>query len=331
MKAIIQRPDVVLIDGTNFFFKGSWGGNELTHGGRSVKELYSFTLSLCSLMKTVGEALYVICWDGGHRERTELSEAAVRTGLIPKAYKQERREARALTDDEKSRSDFLWQLEKARELVSCTVVRQNLMEGEEADDLVGGYCKRFVDEGKDVLIVTSDKDYYQLLWPGVRIYNSAKKAYLDSSYLRSEYGLDNADQWVDVGALAGETGPSSDTIYGCPGFGYKTAAKFVSQYGSLENLYSRAEGLFKDYLGKNGLESFSAAVKEGKYATKYKKEAMVLAYRPVVDLAWKLKKMHTDLNPPLPEADPDWRRLEKFLSGLDFHLGQNSQSLLLGI
>lgn len=326
-----KAPDVVLIDGTNFFFKGSWGGEELTHDGHSVKELYSFQLNLCSLVRQFGKTLYIVCWDGGHRERTELSQEAVRAGLIPKAYKQERREARELNPDGKG-EDFIWQLEKGREMLFYTRIAQMRYDGEEADDLVSSYCRQFLDLGKtDIVVVTSDKDYYQLLWDGVRIYNSTKKEFLDKSYLKSEYNLDNADQWVDVGALAGETGPSSDTIYGCPGIGYKTAAKLISQYGSLQAIYDKANSLFGDFVKVNGLDEFAKRVMTGCYKTKQLKEAKILANKPVIDLAWKLKKMHTGLNLPIPEAKPDWKGLDEFFSDLDFNVSFDNKDTLLGV
>lgn len=332
MKSKIELlvPDVVLIDGTNFFFKGTWAGQELTHDGHNVKELYSFITNLCALMRKFGKTRYIVCWDGGHAERTRLSEEAVKSGLILKAYKQERKEAREASPSPEN--DFIWQLEKAQEMLSFTSVSQCKVKGEEADDLVSSFTRQFLDSGmKDIFLVTTDKDYYQLLWDGVRIYNSTKKAFLDKSYLKEEYNLDNADQWVDVGALAGETGPSSDTIYGCPGIGYKTAAKLVSQYGSLEAIYDKGMNLFKDFLMKNGLEEFSRRIRNGEFKSKYSKEAKILAYKPVIDLAWKLKKMHTDLNLPIPETTPDWRKLGEFFDSLDFNVSYDNKDLLLGV
>ena len=153
---------------------------------------------------------------------------------------------------------------------------------------------------------------------------------MNSDFLKREYNLDCADQWVDVGALAGETGPSSDTIYGCPGIGYKTAAKLISQYGSLNSIYDKAGALFKDFIKANGYGEFAQRVKAGEYKTKYLKEAKILAYKPVIDLAWKLKKMHTQLDLPIPDATPDWRALDSFFKSVGFNVGYTNRDTLTG-
>ena len=327
---------LLLIDGINFFFKGMYAhGMDLTHDGHSVKCLYAFQQNLCRIIRKFkddcNELETIVCWDGGHDERTRISEAAVTAGIIPMAYKQERAIARAMNPDKNASEDFSWQLQMAKELVSYTKVKQTSVEGEEADDVIATICRKSLGQYDDIVIVTTDRDYYQLLWDGVRLYNSTRDEFLDKSFLKSEYNLDNADQWVDVGAIAGETGASSDTIYGVPGIGYVIAAKLVSQYGSLENIYKKAKDEYCDYISRNGMDVFMRNVRSGEFRPKLLKEAKVLAYRDVVDVAMRLKRMRSDLKVEINEPHPDWERLERFYESVGFRANpDNFYTLLKG-
>ena len=326
---------LLLVDGTNFFFKGNWGNYDLTANGESVKYLYAFYINLCSLVrlfeKDDWETTTIVCWDGGHAERSRISNDAVKAGIIPKAYKQERREARELLSEaEKSeKNKFSRQLEIAEEFLSYTRIRQCRVYGEEADDLVGSFCKQNLGKFDDIVLVTTDKDYYQLLWDGVRIYNSSKKEFLDKKFLQSHYGLDCADQWVEVGALAGESGPTSDTIYGVPGIGTLVGCKLIQQYKSVEGIFKKAEEHFHDYLSKHGYETFREKIRSGEYKPSHLREARVLAYKDVLEVAFQLKKIHTDINVLIPKPTPNWRELEKFFNRMRFQFSQKNFNTLL--
>ena len=330
-----MKSRLLLVDGTNFFFKGNWGTHDLTLNGKSIKCLYAFHLNIAALVrmfeKDNWECTTIVCWDGGHEERTRLSTEAVKAGIIPKSYKQERREARETPEkrDEEEKCNFIQQLEMAEELLKYTRIRQYRIKGEEADDLVGSFCKSNLGKFDDIVLVTTDKDYYQLLWDGVRIYNSTRDEFYDKDYLISKYGLENADQWVDVGALAGESGPSSDTIYGVPGIGTTFGCKLIKQYKSVENLLAKSKEIYSDYINKHGFEAFRERVKTGEYKPSKLKEAKALAYSDVLELAYKLKKMRTELPVEIPEIDPDWRKLEAFFQKVRFNVSTKNFDTLL--
>lgn len=323
-----MKTRLLLIDGTNFFFK-IWGRQPLFLDGRNITALYSFHLNLCAILRRFEdkewECTPIICWDGGYAERLKISTEAVEKGLIPMSYKQARREQHGTLDDNFN-DDFIWQLQKAQEMLGFTRVGQCRVKGEEADDVVSSFCKSNLGKYDEIILVTTDKDYYQLLWDGVKIFNSTKNVFLDKNYLKSEFNLDNADQWVDVGALAGETG---DTIYGVPGIGYGTASKLISKYGTLSELFKKSEDIFRDWILKNGFNEFEKQVKNGEFKTKFTKEAKVLAYKETLDLAWKLKKMHTDLNLEIPDINPDWEKLDEFFQTFRFNVSQKNFDTLL--
>ena len=113
-------------------------------------------------------------------------------------------------------------------------------EGYEADDILGtvsAFCER---EGLEALLVTGDRDSFQLSGPNTTILYT-KKGITDTvrvtpDYIRETYGIEPA-QLIDVKSLMGDT---SDNIPGVPGVGEKTALKLVQQYGSLEKVLDTA-------------------------------------------------------------------------------------------
>lgn len=329
---------LVLIDGINFFYKGAWSGTtQLSVKGENVTYIYAFMRNLVSIIRKFTEegikSTFVICWDGGYNERMRISSEAVAKGLIPKTYKQERREAHEADDEETKQlnEEFRKQLNKVKELVAYTKVGTAFVKGEEADDLIGSYVVSQKDNFDEIILITSDRDYYQLFYPNVKMYNSSSHEYRDIDYLRSEYNLTSPEQWVDVGALAGESGKSSDTIYGVPGISYITGSKLISTYKTLDNLLADAEKELKEDIGKyNGdVKALYEAVKNKEYKLKHhKKELSVLAYKDVVKVAKQLKQIRTWLNFPMPQPDSRIYELTTAFSDMSFQMGSKDLELL---
>ena len=108
----------------------------------------------------------------------------------------------------------------------------------EADDILGSIAKQMVSSELDIVLVTSDKDAYQLLNPGIAIL-SPKKGISDyevygENEVYNKLGITSA-QMIDYLALMGD---SSDNIPGVKGIGEKSAQKLISQYGSLDEIYN---------------------------------------------------------------------------------------------
>ena len=317
---------LILIDGINFFYRGVWAGSDIcTVKGEDMSCVLAYFRNIIGLIRRFGtddENKYIICWDGGYDERLRISSEAVEKGLIPKSYKQERRESHEIEDpEEKAKAEsFMRQMKIAMDMTDYTIIGQMWKKGEEADDLIGSYSVKYKDDYDEILLVTTDRDYYQLLNDKVKMFNSGKCEYKELNYLKTEYNLENAEQWIDVGALAGESGKSSDTIYGVPGIGYTTAAKLISKYGSLDNLLKTAKSkLMWDITKCGNVKNLYDKVKSKEYKLKeYKKEMSVLAHEEIVDLAKKLKKIRTFLDLPLPEIKPSWIELDKCFKNMGF-------------
>lgn len=148
------------------------------------------------------------------------------------------------------------QLERIYELLQAFNIPIITYPNYEADDVLGTLAGKAAEAGTDVLILTGDRDMFQLISERVQIlYTSGGPNPTTSVYgldaIQERYGL-TPDQFIDFKAL---TGDSSDNIPGVPGVGEKTAVKLLQTYGTLENLYAHAEEVRGPKLQQNLIES----------------------------------------------------------------------------
>ena len=87
--------------------------------------------------------------------------------------------------------------------------------------------------------------------------------------------------------------------------------------------------MFRDWILKNGIKEFENQVKSGNFKTKSLKEAKILAYKETLDLAWKLKKMHTEIHLEIPSTNPNWEKLDEFFQDMKFQVSQKNFDTLL--
>ncbi|MGC8762320.1 MAG: DNA polymerase I [Acidobacteriota bacterium] len=129
------------------------------------------------------------------------------------------------------------QIEPAKEILRAMGLVVLEREGYEADDLIGTLCARALAEGMEVVVVTADKDLFQLVRPGVRILHTKKEdVLLDERGVEELFGVP-PHRVVDVLALWGDP---TDNIPGVPGIGEKGAKELVRRYGDLESVLRHA-------------------------------------------------------------------------------------------
>ena len=114
----------------------------------------------------------------------------------------------------------------------------------EADDVIGTLAHRAAKDGLEVVMVTPDKDYAQLVQPNVSMLRpqSGAKGYerLGVEEVKAKFEVENPLQVID---LLGLMGDAADNIPGCPGVGAKTAVKLLADFGSIEELLSHTDQL----------------------------------------------------------------------------------------
>ncbi len=107
----------------------------------------------------------------------------------------------------------------------------------EADDVIGTLAEKAAAAGFEVAIVTGDKDFFQLVRGGIKVYNPKEEGtWYDAAGVKEKFGV-GPEQVVDVLALMGDT---IDNIKGVPGIGEKGARELIAQYGTLDNLIAHA-------------------------------------------------------------------------------------------
>lgn len=119
-----------------------------------------------------------------------------------------------------------------------------LLEGYEADDIIGTLARQAAVQGFEVYMMTPDKDFAQLVDDHIYIYKPAFMgngvAILDRQAVLEKWGISNVDQIRDLLALQGD---AVDNIPGIPSIGIKTAQKLIQQFGTLENLLANTDQL----------------------------------------------------------------------------------------
>jgi DNA polymerase-1 len=142
--------------------------------------------------------------------------------------------------------DLRVQIEPLHQLVKAMGLPLLMESGVEADDVMGTLACRAQACGHQVIIVTGDKDMAQLVNADIILENTMSNTRMDIQGVVDKFGV-RPEQIIDYLALMGD---SVDNIPGVPKVGPKTAAKWLEQYGTLENLISHAAEI-KGKIGEN--------------------------------------------------------------------------------
>jgi len=133
--------------------------------------------------------------------------------------------------------DLRAQVQPIHDIIRAMGLPLLVIDGVEADDVIGTLAREATASRRDVVISTSDKDLAQLVSPHVTLVNTMTDTTLDRAGVVDKFGV-TPEQIVDYLALVGDT---SDNIPGVAKVGPKTAAKWLSEYGTLENVMAHAD------------------------------------------------------------------------------------------
>ncbi len=149
--------------------------------------------------------------------------------------------------------DLRPQIEPLKMVVEAMGLPLLVIEGVEADDVIGTLAKQAEDHGLPVLISTGDKDMAQLVNKHVELINTMNNKRMNEEGVFEKFGV-RANQMIDYLTLVGD---SADNVPGVPKVGPKTAAKWLGEYGTLDNIVANAEqikGKVGEYL-RNALDT----------------------------------------------------------------------------
>jgi len=196
-----------------------------TTTGQVTNAVYGFTSMLIKLLAEERPDLIAVAFDVGKPTARLAMDAS---------YKAGRRE---------TPEDFRPQLGLIQEVVEALRIPMLLVTDHEADDAIGTLAVRAAEQGIEATIVTADRDFFQLVRPGLRVLFNRRGisdiALMDEAAVEERFGLPPS-KYLEYVALKGDP---SDNIPGVPGVGEKTAAKLVQEFGSVEELLSRTDEL----------------------------------------------------------------------------------------
>jgi DNA polymerase I len=221
---VAEQPELFLIDGNSLAYRAFFALPESigTSDGRPTNAIYGLASMLVKVIDEHHPAGVVVAWDAG------MSGREVTYDL----YKAQR----------KPRPDLLReQWPHLMPLVEAFGYSNVKVDGYEADDVIASLTRSAREEGIPVMVVTGDRDAYQLVGPGARVMSTSRgitetKIY-DSDAVLERYGVP-PELITDLMGLRGDT---SDNIPGVPGIGEKTATQLLQQFGSLERVLASVD------------------------------------------------------------------------------------------
>jgi len=276
----------------------------LTSKGKNTNAQFGFTNALVELINKQKPSHMAVCFDtSAPTERhTDFAD-----------YKANRQE---------TPEDISAAVPDIKKIIEGFNIPIIAIDGYEADDVIGTLAKQGEKAGYEVYMVTPDKDYGQLVSEKVKIYKPAYQGndaeVLGPEQVCAKWNIKDVSQVVDMLAMMGD---AVDNIPGIPGVGEKTAAKFLAEYGSLENTLANAENI-KGAMGEK--------VKKGKeMAIMSKKLATIITNVPVEfhEEDFRLKEWDKE---KLKEvfAELEFRTLGKRLLGDDFSVAAPVKSVI---
>jgi DNA polymerase I len=242
-----DAPTLFLIDGSNQMYRAYHAIRGLTGpDGKSTNAVYGFVTMLRKLIADHNPKYIGASFDlpgGTFRSQLAADYKATRSAMP---------------------GDLAEQIAWVHEACEALGVPVYTSQGFEADDVIGTLASKASAQGFRVAIVTGDKDFFQLVGDGIRVYNPRDEgAWFDSAGVKEKFGVE-PHQVIDVLALMGD---SIDNVKGVPGIGEKGARDLIATFGSLDSLLGRTgEVAQKKY--REGLQTFADQARQSRELVK---------------------------------------------------------------
>ncbi|NDF98083.1 MAG: DNA polymerase I [Chitinophagia bacterium] len=298
---------VFLLDAFALVFRAYYAlirSPRLTSTGKNTNAQFGFTNALLDLINKQKPSHMAVCFDTAAPTERHTDYAD---------YKANRQE---------TPEDILEAVPDIKKIIEAFNIPIIELDGFEADDVIGTLSKQAEQAGYEVYMVTPDKDYGQLVSDKIKIYKPAyggnDAEVLGPEEVCARWNITDVSQVID---MLGMMGDAVDNIPGIPGVGEKTAAKFLQEYGSLENTLANADQI-KGAMGEK--------VRKGKeLALLSKKLATIITNVPVAfhEEDFRLKEWNRE---QLKEifSSLEFRTLGKRLLGDDFVVPPSSRSVV---
>ncbi len=256
---------LMLIDGNSIIYRAFFAIPPLTNSsGLQTNAVYGFTNMLLKVLEEEKPTHILVAFDAGKETFRHEGYAEYKGGR------------------EKTPPELSQQFPVLKELIQAFSISQYELPGYEADDIIGTLSRMAEEEGRQVVVVSGDKDLLQLASGNVTVLLTRKGVSEVEKYtpadVQERYGL-TPPQIIDLKGLMGD---ASDNIPGVPGVGEKTALKLLHEYGSVENVLENIPNL-KGKLRENIENNAESAKLSKKLATIFRE---VPLDQTVDDVAW---------------------------------------------
>ena len=240
------QPTLMLVDGHSLAFRAFYAlpvDSFVTPEGQHTNAIHGFLSMLLSLLKNEKPTHLAVAFD--------VSRFSFRTRVYPE-YKATRGE---------TPPEFIGQVPLLQDALHAMGVQTLTKEDYEADDIIATLARQGSEQGFRVLVVSGDRDTFQLVNDSVTVlYPSARgvselKRYTPEA-VQERYGIP-PERYPDIAALVGET---SDNLVGIEKVGEKTAVKWITQFGSLEEVLAHADEI-SGVVGQNLRDQKDRAVR----------------------------------------------------------------------
>ncbi len=216
---------LLLIDAMGLIFRAYYAmikSPRFTSTGINTSAVLGFTNSLYDVLKSEKPTHVAVAFDTG-------------APTFRHAEYEHYKENREATPD-----DIIQSVPYIKRILDAFRIKTIGIDGYEADDIIGSLAKHAEIKGFDVLMMTSDKDYGQLVSEHIKMYRPGKfgqpAEIVGVDEICEKYKIERPEQLIDMLGLWGD---SSDNIPGVPGIGQVRAQKLLSNYGSIEGMYER--------------------------------------------------------------------------------------------
>ena len=220
---------MVLIDGSYYLFRAYHAIKNLTNAeGEPTNAIYGVINMMQKHLTEGGPDYFAIIFDAkGKTFRNDL-------------YANYKANRPPMPDD------LICQIKPLHDLIRAMGVPLLMVDGVEADDVIATLSRQAADKGIKTIVSTGDKDLAQMVNDRIHLINTMSDVYLDPAGVEKKFGV-RPEQIIDYLSLMGDT---ADNVPGVPKVGPKTAVKWLSQYGSLDEVIAHAEEI-KGKVGEN--------------------------------------------------------------------------------
>lgn len=217
--------DYLLIDGLNVFMR-HFAANPMTSGnGESVGGVIGFQRGLKNLIDMFCPRNVVVVWEGGGSPRRRAIDPNYKQSRRPVKLNRWYDEIPSTVGNRNNQINLLIQF------LRYTSIKQIYVPDCEADDVIG-YLSNFELKKKNVVIATSDKDYYQLISSSTKVWSPGQKKLINENDVLEKFGI-SVNNFVAARCFSGD---SSDGISGAKGVGFKSLAKRIPALASMEEM-----------------------------------------------------------------------------------------------